>query len=217
MTQGLTFELQVIPFLQRIHCVAVRLLARNPLASALLSLKDRMQTPSTQVKTLVVFYSRTGTTRKVADALAQKLSADVLEVRTDRYPEGILGYLQAALDSTLGRTTPIRHRPVDLSKYKTVVIGTPIWNAAIAPPIRAFLKKHASKPRNWSFFLTHGGSGTQRAFQQMQELTGRPPTATLELRFREIQEGLERPMPTRKIQEFVRALRRQSPPSKAAA
>lgn len=54
------------------------------------------------MRTLVIYYSRTGTTRKVAQALADMLGADTAEIRCERYGVGGLGYIRAAYDSVRG-------------------------------------------------------------------------------------------------------------------
>ena len=59
------------------------------------------------MKTLVVYYSRTGFTKLVAEMIADKLGADCKEIidKTDR--KGVLGYLKAARDAMQKKKTKI--------------------------------------------------------------------------------------------------------------
>lgn len=47
---------------------------------------------------LVVFYSRTGNTKKVAEALARELKCDTDEILETKSRKGILGYIFAGRD-----------------------------------------------------------------------------------------------------------------------
>jgi flavodoxin len=58
------------------------------------------------MKTLVPYYSLSGTTRTVATQLAGDLGADIEEIRCKRYLPGFWGYLRAAYDSARGNLPP---------------------------------------------------------------------------------------------------------------
>ena len=50
-------------------------------------------------RTLVVHYSRTGTTRKVAESLAAKLLCDSEVIIEERDRSGLLGYLRSLFEA----------------------------------------------------------------------------------------------------------------------
>jgi flavodoxin len=154
-------------------------------------------------RTLVVHYSRTGRTRRVAELLAGDLGADLEEIadRGDRL--GTVGYLRCALEGILGASTPIepsRRLPAD---YDLVVVGTPVWYASVSSPVRTYLGLNRHRLPRIAFFLTHGGFGGQRVLGQMRALAGREPIGELVLREREIESGAYR----KKIADFERRLR----------
>ncbi|SAL85952.1 flavodoxin [Caballeronia terrestris] len=88
-------------------------------------------------RVLIVYFSRTGATRRVAAALATTLHADVEEIidRSDR--SGTLGTLRCVLDSVMGRSASIEPMRHDLSAHHMVVIGTPVWAGRVSAPVRA--------------------------------------------------------------------------------
>jgi hypothetical protein len=59
------------------------------------------------MRSLVLCYSRTGTTKEVAAALAERLGAELAELHCDRYRPGPLGYVRAAYDSLRRRLAPV--------------------------------------------------------------------------------------------------------------
>jgi flavodoxin len=130
-------------------------------------------------KVLVVYYSQDGTTRSVANVIADELDCAVEELveTTDR--SGKFGVLRSAYEGLLGRTTSlrrVRHRP---ENYDLVVVGTPIWSAAVSAPVRTYLEQHHLNFRRLAFFATGAGFGAKRAFDQMAALAVSKPTAVL--------------------------------------
>lgn len=130
------------------------------------------------MKTLVVYYSRTGNTADLARRIAVGLDAQIDEIidRTNR--QGILGYLRSGRDAWLERRTELVPAKIDPSAFDLVVIGTPIWNFSLSSPVRTFLADHRNTMRSVAFFCTMGGRGDERVFRQMQEACGKVPVAT---------------------------------------
>jgi len=137
-------------------------------------------------KTLIVFHSRTGHTKRVAQALAQRLDADLDEIRIVQPLEGWLGYMMCAIESLAELTPALRPTRHDPAAYELVVVGTPVWFWNVSSPVRSWLNTHRLTKRI-AFFCTMGGSGSGRAFATMKALAGREPVATLALLEREVE------------------------------
>jgi flavodoxin len=140
-------------------------------------------------KTLVVYHSRTGTTRRVAQALAERLDADLDEIRIVQPMQGALGYGFCALEAIAGLTPALRPTRKDPAQYALVVIGTPIWFWSLSSPIRSWLARHPMSNASTAFFCTMGGSGAGRVFSTMARLAGVKPVATLALTDDEVDAG----------------------------
>lgn len=139
--------------------------------------------------TLIVFYSRTGTTRRVAEQLAISLDAHVMAIEEPRRRRGLLGYLRSireAVRGTLPRLSPPTQNPAE---YDLVVLGTPVWAGHVASPMRSFLQGHRATLQRIAFFCTCGSRGAERTFQDMQHLAGRPPEATCALTAADLRSG----------------------------
>lgn len=78
-------------------------------------------------KTLVVFYSRSGATRKIAQALSEALKCDLEEITEPKTRTGVLGYIRSLVEARRKRPSTIRPNKQDVSSYDLVVVGTPVW------------------------------------------------------------------------------------------
>ena len=141
------------------------------------------------MKTLIAFYSRSGTTKRVAQEVAKALNADVDEVIDKKSRKGILGFLRAGYDATRGKTTEIEFEK-DPSGYDLVVIGTPVWNGRVTPAIRTYLLRNREKIKNAAFFSTCAGR-PGKCLEQMEELWGKKPILKKILIRKGLDEGTE--------------------------
>jgi Flavodoxin len=151
---------------------------------------------------LVVYYSRSGTTRQAARAIAEALGADLEELVERRGRAGVIGYARSALDGLLDRLTelePPRYRPED---YDLVVFGSPVWVSSLSAPVRTYLLRYYDDLEEVAFFCTCGGRGGERVLQQMADLCRDEPAATAVFRQVEVLRGSF----YRKVDRFSRAI-----------
>ncbi len=129
-------------------------------------------------KTLVVYFSRTGYTRRLAEEIAARCDADLESIQEAQRRSGVLGYWRSAREA-LGRTAvDIRALEKDPARYELVILGTPVWAGHVSSPMRAYLATNRAKLRQVAFFGTEGGSGAEKVFREMAELCGVAPTAS---------------------------------------
>lgn len=124
------------------------------------------------MKTLVVYYSRTGTTRALAQALAEALDADIDEVVL-RNRRGPLGFLRALIDN-LTHAEPAVSSKRDPANYDLVVVGSPVWAGGVASPLRSYLLQFGGVLKQVAAFCASGSGGDQAQwFEEVERLTGR--------------------------------------------
>ena len=93
--------------------------------------------------TLVVYYSFTGNSKKVANYVKEKLNADILELEpkipfsTD-YDEVVAEWQ----NNDMKKDVEIKSIDKDLSQYKKVVLITCTWWYGISPVMKKFLKEY---------------------------------------------------------------------------
>jgi flavodoxin len=151
-------------------------------------------------KVLVVFFSRTGTTRCVAENIARATHADIEEIREPRTRRGIMGWLRSGYEGTYRRSAPILPLQRSPQQYDLVYVGSPTWNRALASPVRQFLTDYANALPKVALFATCEGRGATDAIAQMTEILARPPLATLPMLERDVKHG-----PAVQVGEFVEA------------
>lgn len=140
-------------------------------------------------KTLVVFYSRSGTTRRIAEALSATLKCDLEEITEPRPRTGFPGYIRSLLEAGRKRPSTILPKKHEVSSYDLVVIGTPVWAWSLSSPVRAYLMATASQLPKVAFFCSLGGSGSESAFAQMTAIVGKEPCAVCAITQREALSG----------------------------
>jgi flavodoxin len=154
-------------------------------------------------KVLVVYYSRTGTTKQVADAIVGALGCDVEGIVDTRNRRGFFGYLRSGFEAASRRLTTLEPLQHDPAAYDLIVVGTPIWNASLSSPVRTYLSLHKGRLKNVAFFCTYGGSGARRVFAQMTEACGLKPLNLLDIREGQVKRGEH----TGLVHNFVESLR----------
>lgn len=108
---------------------------------------------------IIIYFSYTGNTKKIANIIKDKLNCDILELKP------IIPYstdYQTVVDEeqNLEGSEHLREYQninIDLSKYNTIIIGTPVWWYRECPVIRTFLKENDLSNKTIIPFATNAG------------------------------------------------------------
>ena len=122
------------------------------------------------MKTLVVYYSRTGKTKSVAEKVAAELEAEIEEIVDLKNRNGRFGFLKAGYDATRGNKTKIKETKNSPSDYNLIVIGTPVWNSRPASAISTYLQNNSFSGKNVAIFCTNEGMGEDKAIERTKAL-----------------------------------------------
>jgi len=155
------------------------------------------------MKSLIAFYSRKGTTKKIAELIGKELDADIEElIDLNKRTGFIIGFLKCGLAATKEKLTDLKETEKDPSLYDLVILGTPIWNKRMTPAIRTYIHNNKGKFKKVAFFCTYGGRGSEELFNSIEELIGIGPISTLDVTKKEIKKNLH----LKKLQEFISKL-----------
>lgn len=123
------------------------------------------------MKALVVYYSQTGNTEKVAHTLAKKLENEGIDLKIvsiERSRER--SYEENVEDAKEEARAEIEPVITDLSDFDIFFIGTPVWCGKPATPVNAFMEKcERLDGTRMVPFLTHGGGGPGMTFDRIKD------------------------------------------------
>lgn len=154
--------------------------ASSVAASSAAASSETASTVTTTGKTLVVYFSATGTTEGVAQAIADTVGADLFEVvPSDPYTSDDLNWTNN--DSRVSRehndeglrAVALESTDVDgWDDYDTVFIGYPIWWGIAAWPMSSFVSANDFSGKNVVPFCTSLSSGIGQSGKLLAELAG---------------------------------------------
>lgn len=87
------------------------------------------------MKSLVIFYSFTGKSCEIANELAKKENADIVELIENKKRSVIGAYVAGSLAARRQRTAKLAGFNCDFSNYNKITIVMPIWAGFPAPPM----------------------------------------------------------------------------------
>lgn len=112
-------------------------------------------------KILVVFYSFSNTTRRLAQEIANQTGGDVRELIPKK--PYVFNYNTAAKEVRheieIGYCPKLLSGNESVASYDYIFLGTPNWFKSFAPPILSFLKSADLQEKTIIPFCTHGGGG----------------------------------------------------------
>ena len=122
------------------------------------------------MKSIIIYYSYGGNTKKIAELIHEKKGYDMVEIKpvtsyTNNYQKLVDEEENKMHQEEVVEIEPIH---VDLSNYDTIILGTPVWWYTMTPPIRAFLKNNDLSGKVIVPFATNGG-WLGRAFDDIKK------------------------------------------------
>ncbi len=111
------------------------------------------------MKPVIVYYSLSGNTRKIAEAIQKKVGGDIVEIQTvTPYTGSYNAIVEQARDEVgRGYSPAIKPLGVDFKNYDVVVIGTPVWWYTFAPAVKTFFEENDLSGKDIYPFATNGG------------------------------------------------------------
>ena len=116
-------------------------------------------------KKLVAYFSASGTTRKIAEMIAEVAEADLYEIVPKQpYSKADLNWMDKKSRSSVEMNDK-KYRPeitdtnANINKYDEIILGFPIWWYVAPTIINTFLESYDFWGKKIVLFATSGGSG----------------------------------------------------------
>ncbi len=112
-------------------------------------------------KSLIVYYSHSGNTSKIAEIIHKKVDGDISRIEPiNPYPRDYNRVVdQAKKEIKSGYIPDLQLHIDDINSYNKIFIGSPNWWNTIAPPVKSFLLQYDLSGKVVIPFCTHGGGG----------------------------------------------------------
>lgn len=126
------------------------------------------------MKTLIVYFSATGTTKAAAQKLAKEFNADLYEITPEQpYTAADLDWRDKNSRSTIemkdksSRPT-IKGRCENIAEYDVVWIGFPIWWYTAPTIVNTFIEAHDLSGKTLNVFATSGSSDVKGSYNDLK-------------------------------------------------
>ena len=129
------------------------------------------------MKCIVMYYSRSGNTKVVANALAKELGCDIEEIVDDKKRTGVIGSAGAYLSRS--KKTTIKEIKANLDEYDVVIVGTPIWWYTLTPAAWEFVSRYKGRIDRMSLLYTCDKDVRIHAEKDVRELYGNDHVLTV--------------------------------------
>ncbi|WP_231632079.1 flavodoxin [Flavobacterium sp. KJJ] len=143
--------------------VLVMLIFFSSLSSIAQKSSKALQKPK---KVLIVYLSRTGNTKIVAEIIQNTVGGDIVAIELQKpyskdYKENVD---QVSKENERGYLPPLKTKIQNIEKYDFVFVGFPTWGMQLPPPIKSFLKQYNLDGKTIIPFNTNAGYGIGSSF-----------------------------------------------------
>ena len=124
-------------------------------------------------KSVVLYFSATGTTKSIAQRIAKESNSDIIEiVPKEKYRSEDLNYnsdCRANREQNDAKSRPAIENEIDISNYGTIYLGYPIWWGTIPKIILTLLDTHDFNEKVIIPFCTSGSTGISGSVSDLRK------------------------------------------------
>lgn len=108
-------------------------------------------------KTLIVYYSQSNHTEKIANMIKKQLNCDIEKIKSEEYENINSIKLNNLVNEQMQKDYLPKINKIDISNYDVIFIGSPVWKNDISLPVKSFLVNNNFNGKTIIPFYTFGG------------------------------------------------------------
>jgi len=142
------------------------------LMAGLWSITDPQKPQADSRKILIVYLSRTGNTKAVAELIRKNVGGTLVALELEKpYPENYQQTVQQVVrENETGYLPPLKTKIDSFAQYDVVFLGFPTWDMKMPPPMKSFLHQYDLSGKTVIPFNTNAGYGVGSGFDTVKEL-----------------------------------------------
>ena len=111
------------------------------------------------MRSLILYYTYHGNTQRIAERIHAAIGGDIARIDTVAPYTGDYDDVvaQGEREVKRGYLPPLKPMDIDLDRYDTIVLGTPVWWYTFAPAVKTFLESNDFSQKTIFPFATNGG------------------------------------------------------------
>lgn len=124
---------------------------------------------------IIIFYSRTGNTKAVAEKYAEKNNIAIYGIKDLVNRKGFFGFIKSFFQTLVKKETNIEDIEADISEYSRVILCTPVWVGSIPSPVRSFISRYGKLINKVEYIITYSNPKKEyrKIFKEMDALIGK--------------------------------------------
>ena len=132
----------------------------------------KMKSQNQKNKILIAYYSKTGSTRTVAEYIHQTAGGELFEIKPAKsYPNEYRATTEIARQEKETNARPgLVSNISNIAQYDVVFLGYPNWWSTMPMFVFTFLETHDLTGKTIIPFCTNGGGGAGHSFTDIQRL-----------------------------------------------
>ena len=128
------------------------------------------RTDTPQTRSLIIYFTMTGNTQKVAEIIQNYTAADIIRLETEvPYPDDYKKSIAISREEKNANARPkLKTEFKNLDKYDTIYLGYPNWMATMPMPFFTLLENYNFAKKTIIPFCTHGRGGIGTSIQDIK-------------------------------------------------
>lgn len=125
-------------------------------------------------KTLICYFSATGTTKEIAQIISKEIESDLFEIEpVQKYTDEDLDWTNKQSRTTIEMHNDnfrpnIKNKVQNIDKYKDIIIAFPVWWYKEPNIIDTFIEENNLENKNIYVFVTSGSSSVTDSFNSLK-------------------------------------------------